>query len=805
MPFLIERIRTTILVAGVLLIAALGVFLTIGHWRSPFNRRDLPKKLGIDIQQEANGFTHAEFHAGHALFKITASKVEQLKDSHYRLHTVQIEMYRPNEPGTDRIQGSEFEYDQHAGIAQAAGPVEITLDRPAKVQPASSGKPHESSNGAGSASQDKPDLRQIHVKTVGLTFDQKSGVASSANHVEFDLPQASGSAMSASYDSQRGELVLTGSVELNAQRGPDSVRIDAQRADFARDSYLCTLAAATAKYRHGDARAQQAKISFREDGSAEQLDATNGLDLTTVSGGHVAAPQGSLRFNTSNQPVSGHLEGGVVLDSHQGDRTLQGKAPSAELQFGPAGLLHRVRLERGADFTSEAQTAKGGLPTQSRRSWTSPLADLDFRDAGGGHLEIASVHGTGGVTVTSESRRGNAAPARAHMSSDDMIGTFGPDSTLTALVGSGHAALDQTTESGARQTTSGDRVEAHFSPTSNSAAGSSTKNASSAALEIEKATVTGNVVLTQQAAPSPGAPAPTPLRATAQRAEYEGMGEWLHLIGSPHVENGEIALDADKVDVARASGDAFAHGSVKASWFGNQASGLGGQGPAHVVADEAQLHQANGQATFRGNARLWQQADSVSGPVIVLDRTRQTLTAHTANSSQPVKVVLVSAGRLDQKETSKRGTPSIVRVRGGDLKYSQAERKALMLGGVLGGVVAETVGATTRSNEVDLILLPAGNHAGAEGSSAQVDRLTARGNVSIESQGRRGTGEKLDYSSERAEYILTGTAVNPPRMTDPARGTVTGESLIFNSRDDSVNVEGGQRATTTETTAPKRP
>jgi len=41
----------------------------------------------------------------------------------------------------------------------------------------------------------------------------------------------------------------------------------------------------------------------------------------------------------------------------------------------------------------------------------------------------------------------------------------------------------------------------------------------------------------------------------------------------------------------------------------------------------------------------------------------------------------------------------------------------------------------------------------------------------------------------------------PPRMTDPERGNVTGEALIFHSRDDSVSVEGGK--TKTETTVPK--
>jgi lipopolysaccharide export system protein LptA len=81
--------------------------------------------------------------------------------------------------------------------------------------------------------------------------------------------------------------------------------------------------------------------------------------------------------------------------------------------------------------------------------------------------------------------------------------------------------------------------------------------------------------------------------------------------------------------------------------------------------------------------------------------------------------------------------------------------------------------------------------------------MTARGHVVLTSQGRRGTGEQLVYSSETGEYVLTGTAATPPRMTDPVRGSVTGEALIFNSRDESVRAEGGGRKTTTETSAPK--
>jgi lipopolysaccharide export system protein LptA len=145
----------------------------------------------------------------------------------------------------------------------------------------------------------------------------------------------------------------------------------------------------------------------------------------------------------------------------------------------------------------------------------------------------------------------------------------------------------------------------------------------------------------------------------------------------------------------------------------------------------------------------------------------------------------------------------VIRVSGGDLKYSDAERKAVMRGAALGTVVAETATASSVSKEVELLLLPAGNHAAPDGGSAQVDRMTARGHVVVTSNGRRGSGEQLVYTGQDGKYVLTGTAAAPPRMVDPARGNVTGEALIFLSRDDSVTIEGGGGKTTTETTAPK--
>jgi lipopolysaccharide export system protein LptA len=815
-----------VVAAGVLLLASLVVFLAIGRWKNPFNRHDLPQRLGFEIQQEANGVTFSHALGAHSQFKIHASKVVQLKQGNAMLHDVKIELYGEDGKRVDRIEGDEFEYDQQAGTAKAAGPVEITLMRPG-VAPAIA--PKASAGQAASGTRKAAPLAtaaevaargEIHVKTSGLIFDQHSGVAWTSQHVVFSMAQGSGSSTGAAFDSQQGLLVLDHAVELAARRGDETVEIRGEHAEFERQTQLCRLHAARASYQGGEATAGDAKILFREDGSAVRLDATNGFKLTTASGGNLAAPTGQMEFDEHNQPRHGRLEGGVTVDSvsQPGDgrrRQLHGSSPTANLEFDAKGKLRHAHLEHGVAIDSEELSQAAGLPQRLSRHWRSPVADADFRDSGHGKIEPVSIRGSQGVVITGESQRGTGAASPSRLSADVVTGEFGPGSKLTGLNGVGHASIEEITTTGTRQTTSGDRVEAHFA----APGPAGKKRASGNEGELQSASVEGHVVLTQQAGAKPGAVTPAPLRATSGRAVYEAAGEWLHLTLTPRVENGAVQLTADKVDVSRSSGDAFAHGNVKASWSdaaagGNSKQGrttgsqgsvaLGGQGPAHVVAAEAELRQATGEATFRGQARLWQQANSITAPVIVLDRERQTLVARTTDAATPVRAVLVTAGPEAggdaAKQPGKSSQPAVIRVRGGDLKYSDAERKAVMHGGVLGAVVAETGTATSSSDVVEVKLLPAGK---AVQGQAQVESMTARGHVVLSSEGRRGTGEQLVYSSATNEYVLTGTATAPPKMTDPARGTVSGEALIFRGRDDSVTVEGGGSKTTTQTTAPK--
>ena len=90
------------------------------------------------------------------------------------------------------------------------------------------------------------------------------------------------------------------------------------------------------------------------------------------------------------------------------------------------------------------------------------------------------------------------------------------------------------------------------------------------------------------------------------------------------------------------------------------------------------------------------------------------------------------------------------------------------------------------------------------GPDGQVDRLIAEDHVQITQGERSGSGTKLVYTADDGHFVLTGTAAAPPRITDPQHGTVSGSSLIFNDRDDSVVVSHGQSPTMTDTRTSKR-
>src|SRR5271163_5300806 len=182
----IARLRLWIIILAVLMVAALAIFFVYARLRSGRVVADLPGKLGMQVIRSSDGFTYSQSVKGRTAFTIHASNAIQYKGgTSATLHDVVITLYGAQGDRSDRISGSEFNYDQKAGIVTAKGEVLIDLQgadltgtalNTAKDATPASGK--NQGIAAGPASQ------VIHVKTSGLVFDQNTQVASTTQYVE---------------------------------------------------------------------------------------------------------------------------------------------------------------------------------------------------------------------------------------------------------------------------------------------------------------------------------------------------------------------------------------------------------------------------------------------------------------------------------------------------------------------------------------------------------------------------------------------------------------------------------------------
>src|SRR5581483_4689238 len=180
MRFTNRGLRRWIVGTAALLLAVVAGFVIYGRNRFRHIEKDLPGRLGINIQQTANTITFSQSTQGHTLFTLKAAKQVQMKSGHVLLHDVDITLYGPPGSGRkDRIAGSDFDYDQTNGVIVSQGDVEIELQGTGK---------------SASSSADGSDAAEntIRVKTQGLTFLQKTGEASTQQEVEFELPRAAG-------------------------------------------------------------------------------------------------------------------------------------------------------------------------------------------------------------------------------------------------------------------------------------------------------------------------------------------------------------------------------------------------------------------------------------------------------------------------------------------------------------------------------------------------------------------------------------------------------------------------------------
>jgi lipopolysaccharide export system protein LptA len=807
MRITIEQLRTGIVGLGLLLIAGILGFLGFAHYQRRFFNQDLPSKLGMHIESSANGFTYSQSDKrGRTLFLLHASNVVRYKEgSRATLRDVSITLYGADGDRNDRIYGDKFEYDPPSGILKAQGEVQIDLG---PAEPENSTRAP--SRIQGEAQEEKT---TVHVKTSELVFNTKTSAATTDQNVEFHFPKAAGTAIGASYDSQKGILILQRAVELSSSVNGDPLEVHATHAHILRTTQKCYLQNVSTDFRNERSTAEEAVVLFRKDGSAEHIDARGNIHFHSDSGQEVTAQAGEMQLDQHSDPLSAHLSQGVAFTSEDSLHHMHGTAVEVFMSFAAKSAPRHARLLNSVSVVDQ----QVGLPEDPHGSLSREVrgsqVDVDFVTDAQQHTTAKTAFAQGGATIVLHTVRTKGPQPLTTIEGDSLLANLTPQMAVSKLTGTGHTKLTDLAADGTTQVSTGDSLLIRFNSQSTQDRGKEQKTKKSSksepsvlgrldpeASQIESALQSGHVTLLQQPpkgkTAADGSPV-SPLTATAEKADYQAAQQNLQLTGSPHVHNGSLDMTAQIVDYSRAIGDATASGDVKATYLQTEAKNremgtgksggavFGGQGPVHIIATKAHLDHATGDATFTGQARLWQESNSVAAPILELSRARQTLKAHNQ----------VSATFLSS-EDSKQG-PSVVRISSHDLIYSDAERKGVFRG----AVVAQSGDVTIHSSQAEVFLSEARTQNSVENS--QVDHLIASGNTVLTQPGRRATGEKLVYTASDGRFILTGTNSVLPHLYDVSHGNVTGDALIFSIRDDSVNVEGQGQKSITETRTPR--
>ncbi|HEX4580467.1 MAG TPA: LptA/OstA family protein [Acidobacteriaceae bacterium] len=774
MRITIERLRTWILVLAGLLIAVIAGFFAFTRYKVSHFGRDLPGKLGVNIQQDANGFTFSKSQGGHTLFTLHASKLVQYKgNGRAMLHNVSITLYGKDGSRNDHVFGNDFEYDPVQGVARALGPVHLDVQAPAGTRGT------------------MPQNRTIRAETSGVVFNQKTGEANTDAPVTFSVADAQGTAVGASYDASAGVLILQKDVHFTAQLTRGALVLVAEHAEFNRDTRQLALLKDDIRYAGEHNTSQEALVYFREDGTVAKADATGHVNMTDDEGRQLHASALEVLMDANGNTQRATLDGGLLFSAVEGPHSIHGDANSGVLQLGPDGELKRVEMYNAVTVVDQ----EIGPPNDPHGSITREVQGssvfIDFVPSPEGHAEAQKLMASGGAVLTEHTIYSDSPPQNTVMKGDQIQATLREGRALDTLHARGNTFLTNTNPSGVSQTSTGDTLDVSFAqePTRQT----KRKPDEIPPSLVEKAVQRGHVAMVQI---KPGVDGATSARsqATAEIATLDGPRQIIHLDGSPRLSDEEAEMTAQMIDFYRLSGAVTADHDVKVTLH----QGASAQAPVHAVAEKVFLDHDRDEATLYGgngrDARLWQAANSVAAPTIVLDRHDQMLIAPGKGGQGRVHGVFADPG---SKAT---GSEAVIRVDANSLQYSGSERKATFQG----NVVAQQASGRLRADKADLFMTkdaPAASRV--PNPRGSLDHMVAEGHVDVDEGTHSGQGERLVYTASDGRFILYGRTGQPARMADPVHGTVSGAALIFTNRGDSVEVDGGTARAITDTQVPK--
>ncbi|HEY6270661.1 MAG TPA: LptA/OstA family protein [Terriglobales bacterium] len=725
-PKLLRKLFAAGTVLAVLV--ACGFYLR-GILKSRRYRPPVTATIAENISQVAHDFKMSKSDGQRTLFTIQAASFQQFKEGQrFELHDASIILYGRDGTRGDHISGSDFQYDKGTGDVVAKGEVQIDLEATSPAEKLPRGAVAGVSN-------------VIHLTTSGLVFNENTGLAETKGVIEFKIPDGSGSAVGATYDSKANMLSLKSAVRI-VTTGRQKATVTGNSATIVKNPQRIVVEKAKIDQSPRILTTDKLTLLLRNDNTVERILGSGNIHARREGpqGFDMAMPEGELVLDTSSQLRSGTLSGGVTF-AGQGESAAGGQAGEVFLTFGEKGQLKKAHAQDAVKFNQ-------GPPGKSQQVEAAAV-DFFLRD---GKILDKAVTGNGPAQIVV-----TQGVTKSTISSAQFEAHFNGQNRLSSVIGTPGARIVSTAPGQADRLTTSRQVTAAFN----------------AKGELTSAEQTGDFHYQEGQR-----------EGFADRARYNPADESYILNGSPRLTDPEHALAADSIQISRKDSSVFAQGSVKSTY--NQRAQAGGAmlasaDPVHVTGSTMTASRTSGVARYT-SARLWRGPDVVQAPTIIFDNPHRSLEAHR-DPSHRVNSVFV---QLD-----KNGKTTPVNVTSDRLSYVDAERRAVYNGNVL--VTIE--GSTISADNVEAFLVARGVPSQGQ-SGSQLDHIVAQGDIQIQQPDRKATGSQLVYTAQEEKFVLTGTPQKLPSIFDAERGEILGDSLTFFRHDGRVLVGNGESSHT---------
>jgi lipopolysaccharide export system protein LptA len=278
--------------------------------------------------------------------------------------------------------------------------------------------------------------------------------------------------------------------------------------------------------------------------------------------------------------------------------------------------------------------------------------------------------------------------------------------------------------------------------------------------------------------------------AYADEMQYEVAEDALELLGNAEVQSPSYVLRSERMVFHQSEGRLEGQGTVQAISRSAEPGQEGplpplrfpfhGKEPVYVYADEVTMWQEEEHAEFRRSAVMRHGEDTISASVLHFYLKEGVL---QADDNVLTRLLTVDDERAPTMVASQ------------SLRYEDAERVAVYRGGTQ--LMRRDV--SLRSED-----LYAYFSEGEQAGENRIERLMARGNVVLESPGRRGSSDWAEYLMGREEATLGGEREIEVRELETGR-VARGRVLTYSLKGDTLGIYTDAHGRTVSTSQAAEP